>query len=527
MLTTKDNLTEEMLTLIADKVSDDKLTDNGIYDALDILAKHQIFKINNPEGLIKNIAKIMQNSKYQQTNATALMEIAVKMTHRIDPQIVKDIITNNNAMIGPLCKVIENVADKKELFDVLSTSKEALPILPDIFNSQCSAEIAFDIAMNNIKEKESMRLIKYVLIAYPNLSDEALMPVMTKILDNLPIHNAWLAIDPICDRPQFKMMLTEKLRDIFNVSVDEFEVNESIKRSKYNITGLKNLGATCYINSVFQSLFNIEEFRKKIFDLNPTEKWQKAMQELFYRMKFSKRKFEDTKYFCDNFTFFGAKIKPTEPQDAAEFLEELLDKLHESSDMFQGEITLKIEYKGEVVQETIEPFHLSMAVKNCKNFEQSFNAFLAKETIYNYESELLQKKVDVERHSIITKTPEYLIVHLKRFEFDYAHYTKNKINTPFDVPEYLDISPIAEGDDNKYKVVGAIMHMGDSESGHYKSLIAQEEGGFMINDRGCSLFPKKDVLPMMSGTANDFLFNAFKGLKIFEDVTKQLKQITK
>lgn len=38
-------------------------------------------------------------------------------------------------------------------------------------------------------------------------------------------------------------------------------VPESESRSLYNNAGLKNLGATCYMNSMFQQLFMIPSFK--------------------------------------------------------------------------------------------------------------------------------------------------------------------------------------------------------------------------------------------------------------------------
>ena len=54
--------------------------------------------------------------------------------------------------------------------------------------------------------------------------------------------------------------------------------------------GLKNQGATCYMNSLFQSLYCTNYFRKAVYQIptdqdGPTESIALAIQRLFYNLQ--------------------------------------------------------------------------------------------------------------------------------------------------------------------------------------------------------------------------------------------------
>ena len=61
-----------------------------------------------------------------------------------------------------------------------------------------------------------------------------------------------------------------------------------------------------------------------------------------------------------------------------------------------------------------------------------------------------------------------LNIHLKRFGFDYATMTHNKISKPLDFPVTLDLSPYCdEGSGARYHLYSVIIHNGTVNSGHY------------------------------------------------------------
>lgn len=63
-------------------------------------------------------------------------------------------------------------------------------------------------------------------------------------------------------------------------------------KKETGFVGLKNQGATCYMNSLFQSLYCTNAFRKAVYQIptendNPTESIALAMQRLFHKLQFT------------------------------------------------------------------------------------------------------------------------------------------------------------------------------------------------------------------------------------------------
>ena len=98
-----------------------------------------------------------------------------------------------------------------------------------------------------------------------------------------------------------------------------------IKKKK--CIGLKNLGCTCYINSLFQILFLIPSFRKSILNTKSKIREKNVLFQL--KIVFNSLKFIDSKYFSPiDFTknFYNVDLNVRE-KDIDEFFNLLIDKL--------------------------------------------------------------------------------------------------------------------------------------------------------------------------------------------------------
>jgi ubiquitin C-terminal hydrolase len=121
------------------------------------------------------------------------------------------------------------------------------------------------------------------------------------------------------------------------------------------------LGATCYLNSVFQQILRIPAFQYLLLkEASQTDAVLFALQNLTTCLLKSKRQYGDTAIFCEVWRGWGNQpISLHEQQDAKEFLELLLDGLPPSvSSLFRGELSVK--YSGiddrSFVQENDESF---------------------------------------------------------------------------------------------------------------------------------------------------------------------------
>lgn len=96
--------------------------------------------------------------------------------------------------------------------------------------------------------------------------------------------------------------------------------------------GLKNMGATCYMNSLMQQFFMIPQFRYGILsvpDRSPdkNESLLYQLQAIFVNLQESEKKFYDPKSFCRAYKPDGQPVNPSIQMDVDEFFNMLFDKL--------------------------------------------------------------------------------------------------------------------------------------------------------------------------------------------------------
>ena len=381
-------------------------------------------------------------------------------------------------------------------------------ILDKIFGLQKSADI-----LPNVDVLDS--LVYYFVEDCDEVTQESI----------LSIFRSFLAIVPDAEKRISELLLPY-------LSIDSKQWNFDPRRyEKTSIyTGLKNLGATCYLNSVLQQLFMNKTFRSKFMNIQINEKseknenWILCLQKLFARLQFSKMPFLSTLDFCNNFIFHdNMTINTREQQDASEFFQALLDKLpKEVSSCFTGKIvniiqsdpdseTVNLE-NGEKIQfrkENFESFFLlTLEVKGYKNLEKSIQKYLEGEDL-QYTVEEYNRKIDVKHYTRIEEAPEFFVIQLKRFEYDVRTWNRYKVNDEFEFPFVLNIHSLmnkdttgsnietntkinsndddtesnvniniendsnsnSNVDDYNYELTGIVIHDGHVEGGHYYSFI--------------------------------------------------------
>ena len=165
-----------------------------------------------------------------------------------------------------------------------------------------------------------------------------------------------------------------------------------------------------------------------------------------------------------------------------------------------------------------EPFYvLPLDVRGKTSIYESLDAFVQAETLSGDNQYELPsgEKVDAAKRVFIKSLPKHLIVHLKRFEFDFTTMTKKKVNDYCSFPMELDMEPYTqkgvEGDDgdddskssdedtdcvsSKYALSGVLAHHGTSDSGHYYSFIRERQARFPEVGRQWFEFNDRHVLP--------------------------------
>lgn len=271
---------------------------------------------------------------------------------------------------------------------------------------------------------------------------------------------------------------------------------DSKKHTGY--VGLKNQGATCYMNSLLQTLYFTNKLRKAVYQM-PTESDDSsksvalALQRVFYDLQFSDRPV-GTKKLTKSFGW--DTLDSFMQHDVQELCRVLLDNMESKMKgtcvegtipkLFEGKMISFIRCKHvDYCSSRVEPFYdIQLNIKGKKNIYESFEDYTRVETLdgdnkYDAGHYGLQ---EAEKGIVFEYFPPVLHLHLLRFQYDPMTDTNIKINDRFEFSETLDLSNFlqkghADGKDAKYTLHAVLVHSGDNHGGHYVVFINPNRDG--------------------------------------------------
>ncbi|XP_031479052.1 ubiquitin C-terminal hydrolase 12-like isoform X2 [Nymphaea colorata] len=277
--------------------------------------------------------------------------------------------------------------------------------------------------------------------------------------------------------------------------VVDYWTYDSKKETGY--VGLKNQGATCYMNSLLQTLYHIRYFRKAVYHMPTTENDMPsgsiplALQSLFYKLQYSDNSVatkELTKSFgwdtYDSFMQHDVQelnrvlCEKLEDKMKGTVVEGTIQQLFEGHHMNYIEC-INVDYKS-TRKESF--YDLQLDVKGCRDVYASFDKYVEVERLegdnkYHAEQHGLQ---DAKKGVLFIDFPPVLQLQLKRFEYDFMRDTMVKINDRYEFPLQLDLdrengkylSPDADRSvRNLYTLHSVLVHSGGVHGGHYYAFI--------------------------------------------------------
>ena len=314
----------------------------------------------------------------------------------------------------------------------------------------------------------------------------------------------------------------------YNVKNWELESKE-MQKGKY--VGLKNMTATCYLNSIIQQLFMIPMFRETILKINNPSK-NNVLYEL--QLLFSALKIYEFAYYDPRSFVIINKCDFYEQMDAEEFYGTLIDKIendikkiylktptpedsqtpkdtknetYKYKDLFNYFFGIKVLDELKFVdcghKRHNEFFYnsIQLEIKEFNNIHDSLKNYFKTEIMdgdNKINCEQCKIKRTCHKHLIFKSLPNILVIALKRFEFDYNTMLKYKLNKYFEFPYKLDMKDYLIEDhketNTEYELTGITIHYGVADFGHYYDLIkGPDNKWYKFNDISVSEFKEEDI----------------------------------
>ncbi|VDL57122.1 unnamed protein product [Hymenolepis diminuta] len=251
--------------------------------------------------------------------------------------------------------------------------------------------------------------------------------------------------------------------------------------------GLRNQGATCYMNSLLQALFFTNELRRAVY-LMPTESEEPAtsiplaLQRLFFELQFNERPV-NTKRLTRSFGW--QSVESLFQHDVQELCRLLLDNMEtkmkgtsvESTipNLFRGKMLSYIRCKHVPYESKMEEtfYDIQLKVKGNQDVYQAFKEYTTVETLegdnkYDAGEHGLQ---EAEKGVVFTHFPPVLYLQLMRFQYDCIANANIKLNDRFEFPYRLKLDKFLKESDPTnpatYILHAVLVHSGDNHSGHY------------------------------------------------------------
>jgi ubiquitin carboxyl-terminal hydrolase 34 len=246
---------------------------------------------------------------------------------------------------------------------------------------------------------------------------------------------------------KIKLKEDEKIKSLSSGSNKE---KKKIKRISEYI-GIRNLGNLCYLNSIIQQLFYIPLFKYSIMDVDDKKEPIKSdyldddnllhqIQKIFTQLTFTAFGEVIPKDLIFSIKdFIGNPIDPNEMQDSHEFFTNFCGQIEESLNNTKYKYLIKNLFIGKIcnvntctsckhITYRFEDFKdLTLEVNDLNDIYESLDKYISNEKIEDYFCSNCNKKVNLNKATLIANLPNILIIHLNRIKMNMVNGNFEKI----------------------------------------------------------------------------------------------------
>ncbi|RCH82926.1 Ubiquitin carboxyl-terminal hydrolase 36 [Rhizopus azygosporus] len=303
--------------------------------------------------------------------------------------------------------------------------------------------------------------------------------------------------------------------------------------------GFINMFNTCFLNSVLACLTYTAPLSQYLLTNDHKENCLKegfcalcAMTEHVYKCFKTFKSLTplaaiSLNYFTSNLKRISSRLTLGRQEDAHEFFMFLLDAFQSSYTPAKSKLTPEQEENGLVhhifggklqSQVTCDNCNaksnsydryldLSVQLNDAESIEDALKSYIQTDVIggdnpseNGYNCEQCKQKVKAYKQMTISEIPNNLIIHLKRFEYDFHADSMVKLKQRIRYPTILNMAPYMSEEKHVekaiYRLYAVLVHQGSTcDSGHYYAYVRNSGGSwYLINDEEVCHVGVKEVM---------------------------------